>query len=197
MNAVARLGSLKSPDDEKLQELILFIAQRSEGDPLFGAVKLNKLLFYADFLAYATLGSAMTWHRYQKLKNGPAPRAMLPVLGKMESQGLIVQVDRSHFGKSQRRTIARRDANLSKFSADEIALVTDIIDHCRGKNAREMSLMSHKFAGWKLAEEGEDVPYEVMLARLEKPNQGELNRGLLSAPALDALAKEYLSSDVD
>ncbi len=192
-----RSRSVQSPDDDKLQELILFVSQRSEGDPLFGATKLNKLLFYADFLAYATLGSAITSHRYQKLKNGPAPRAVLPILRRMESQGLIVQVQRNHFGKPQRRTIACRDANLSRFSAEEIALVTDILDYCRGKNAREMSLMSHKFAGWKLAEEGEDIPYEVMLAQLEKPTDDDLSRGMLLAPELNAIANECLNSDAD
>ena len=45
------------PDDRKLAEMILLIAKRSEGDPAFGAVKLDKLLFHCDFSAYLTYGT--------------------------------------------------------------------------------------------------------------------------------------------
>jgi hypothetical protein len=57
----------------------LLIATRSEGDEPFGAVKLNKLLFYADFFAYVKFGECITGQEYQKLAQGPAPRRMLPV----------------------------------------------------------------------------------------------------------------------
>jgi len=46
--------------DKRLRELILLIATRSEGDEPFGAVKLNKLLFYADFFAYVKFGESIT-----------------------------------------------------------------------------------------------------------------------------------------
>ena len=39
------------PDCEKLKELVLVVAQLCADDRNFGAVKLNKLLFFADFLA--------------------------------------------------------------------------------------------------------------------------------------------------
>jgi len=43
-------------DDEKLRELILYLADNSNGDESFGALNLNKHLFYADFYAYVYLG---------------------------------------------------------------------------------------------------------------------------------------------
>ena len=51
-----------------LGELILYIAERCAEDPIFGAVKLNKLLWRADFLAYA--------------RDGSAPRCRAQTLGK-------------------------------------------------------------------------------------------------------------------
>ena len=36
-------------NERKFRELILNISEQSEGDSTFGAVKLNKLLFYIDF----------------------------------------------------------------------------------------------------------------------------------------------------
>lgn len=52
------------PDDDKFKELILFICERSEGDSPFGAIKLNKLLFFTDFVSYSRFGHAVTWHEY-------------------------------------------------------------------------------------------------------------------------------------
>ena len=40
---------------DKFRELILYIAQESEGDPNFGATKLNKILFFCDFLGLPRL----------------------------------------------------------------------------------------------------------------------------------------------
>lgn len=65
--------------EEKLRELILYIAQKSKTDPRCGAVKLNKLLYYADFSAYRLLGRAITGAEYQHLKKGRRPeRAYQP-----------------------------------------------------------------------------------------------------------------------
>ena len=74
------------PDDEKFKELVLYIARKSECDPRFGATKLNKLLFFSDFLAFKRLGSPITGQTYFKLDHGPAPRRMLPLKERMQAQ---------------------------------------------------------------------------------------------------------------
>jgi hypothetical protein len=165
----------KEPDNGKLKELILFICQRSLGDPRFGATKLNKLLFYTDFFAYLSLGNAITWQPYQKLKNGPAPRRLLPLLEEMRDSGDAAQARHQYFGREQIRTIALRDSDLSKFSAQEIALVTEVIDYFWESNASQMSDFSHEFRGWKLAADGEDIPYEVALIQLDDDQHCGLN----------------------
>jgi len=60
---------MQKRDDTKLKELILLLARESEGDPHFGATKLNKELFYTDFLAYLNFGQAVT-----EIQNGCYPR---------------------------------------------------------------------------------------------------------------------------
>ena len=44
------IKSAAHANDAKLRELVLYICYLSEGDNSFGKVKLNKILFYADFL---------------------------------------------------------------------------------------------------------------------------------------------------
>ena len=69
------------PEDARLRELILLICKGSEGDPRFGAVKLNKLLFYCDFSAYAKLGKSITGQEYLALPEGPALKKLKPFTG--------------------------------------------------------------------------------------------------------------------
>src|SRR5262245_17319205 len=89
--------------DARLREIILLIAMRSEGDEPFGAVKLNKLLFYADFLSYVKFGESITGQEYQALPQGPAPRRMLPVLQRMQKNGVLAIRENDYYGKNQQR----------------------------------------------------------------------------------------------
>ena len=49
-----RRGAGPCGSDEKLRELIVLISEWSQADPKFGAIKLNKLLFHADFSSFLT-----------------------------------------------------------------------------------------------------------------------------------------------
>ncbi len=170
---------------------MLYICRRSEGDAPFGAVKLNKLLFYADFLAYRQLGHAITWHPYQRLENGPAPKRLLPILNKMEEQGDLATGEVLYYGYAQKRSCALREPDLSRFTGEEIALVDGLIQDCWGKGAKAMSEMSHAFLGWIQAKNGEHIPYEVALVDFEKPTEAQLAQGAAIADELRALAADF------
>src|SRR6266850_1320842 len=95
--------------DLKLREAIIFIAGRSASDPGFGAVKLNKILFKADLRSFVQYGRPVTGVEYQALKNGPAPRRLLPVKKQMLQAGDIQEEEREVGGYRQVRVIARRE----------------------------------------------------------------------------------------
>jgi hypothetical protein len=186
------LGLAKTPDDGKFQELVLYICRRSEGDAAFGAVKLNKLLFYADFLAYRQLGDAITWQPYQRLENGPAPKRMVPTLKKMETRGDLASAEVNYYGHKQKRSMALREPDLSRFSGEEVALIDSLIESFWGKSAKAMSEMSHAFIGWSQANDGENIPYTVALVDFEEPTKAQLAQGVAMADKLRALAGEFL-----
>lgn len=153
---------------DKLRELVLYVCTASEGDEAFGSVKLNKLLFYSDFLTYLRYGAPITGQEYQKLKNGPAPRLMLPLLNDMKASEQLAIAERSYFGHPQKRPVALREADLSQFSAQEIATVNQVLRTFQRQNGTEISELSHNFPGWQLADEGETIPYSsVLLHRRE------------------------------
>ena len=147
---------------DKFKELVLYIARKSEGDPNFGAIKLNKLLFFSDFLCYRTFGTSITEATYFKLPFGPAPRRLLPALHQLEEADDCYQIERNYFGKTQKRVLARRDPDLTLFSAAEISLVDEVIHILWDNDGREVSELSHRFIGWQAASDQEDIPYETV-----------------------------------
>lgn len=181
---------IKRHNDKKLAELILLIAERSQGDPTFGAVKLNKLLFYCDFTAYLTFGSPITGQEYFALKNGPAPRRLKPVTTKMANDGEFAIQETQYCGYRQNKPIALRPADVSVFTPEEINLIDQIIQKNRGKNATQISDESHLFVGWRVARDQETIPYQTALVGFRKPTAAEREYGL----TLEALAQGYLNA---
>jgi hypothetical protein len=164
---------------DKFRELIVFIAYRCADDPNFGDTFLNKALFFSDALALQHFGKPLTGARYQKLKWGPAPRALLPLRDELiEERVVTVEVV-----GDRRVTRATRDA-LPVFSDEEVDLVEQVIDAFRGMWAIHVSDVSHELSpGWNLVEIGEDIPLESQfIAR--RVSKATLERGR-------ELAKQY------
>src|SRR4051794_31046134 len=79
------------PNEAKLRELIVYLADKCAPDPRFGAVKLNKLLYFIDAFAFAKFGQPVTGVEYMKQKRGPVPRRMVPAIAALKREGAIAQ----------------------------------------------------------------------------------------------------------
>lgn len=168
---------LSSIPADKFQELILHIAEQSENDRNFGATKLNKLLFYADFLFYLRNRRSITGQNYQKLNHGPAPRGLKPAVDNLELMQSAKIVERTHFGRTQKRLVALRSADLSVFTAEEISFVDSLIKDFWDKNATDVSDMSHRFHGWQLAKIGEEIPYSSVFVNARHTCESDYANG--------------------
>ena len=164
------------PDgDKRLRELIVYIADKCQDDPKFGATKLNKILFYADHLAFARYGQPITGAKYQRLERGPAPVRLRPVQAQMERDGDIVVRKREFRGRAQHRTIATRGADLTIFNGREIALVDEVIGIFWEKTAAEVSDVSHGIS-WLTRYNGDPIPYEAIYLSDEPVTPGDISR---------------------
>ena len=149
--------------DDRLRQLILYIAQQCEGQRTFGATKLNKILYYSDFISYARYGEPITGALYMRLPNGPAPVRLLPVRDAMVLSGDIVIRERKFYQNIQLRIIALTDPDIDTlFKPRDIALVDEVIRTLSSKTAAEVSDLSHGIA-WKIAGDRELIPYESIL----------------------------------
>ena len=177
-----------SKNNKKLQELILYISMKSEGDERFGKVKLNKLLFFSDFRAFLYHGKSITGQDYQALQQGPAPKSMLPVLNAMEALGEIAVREKEYHGYNQQRVFAIRPPDIDAFDPKEIALIDEVITKHWGHTGKDISDKSHDFIGWALAKPGEIIPYSVVMVGTRELTAREREKGI----KLEAMAHQCL-----
>jgi hypothetical protein len=161
----------------KFKQLILLLAQRSADDPRFGAVKLNKLLYFCDFEAYRTLGHPITGARYQKEEYGPLAPAMLPIQDEMIGDGLIEIQRREVGGHEQAVTVALHHSDPKAFTAEELRIIDRVLASLWPMGAVDVSEYSHvESTGWKLANIGDTIPYSSALFEKRKLTEQGLAR---------------------
>jgi hypothetical protein len=148
------------PSDQRLRELIIYISMKCMDDPGFGATKLNKILYFADTIAFRTRGIPITGVEYMKLGRGPVPKHLVPIRDKMIDEGDIVLIQREYFGHEQHRTIPLREPDLGIFDAEAISIVDEVVYRLFGENADVVSELSHGIA-WRVPEDHESIPYEA------------------------------------
>jgi hypothetical protein len=158
------------PNDTKLKELILHIAKQNANDNRrFGAVKLNKLLFYADFLSYLRRGVSITNQEYFAIKEGPAPKRMLPVTEKMICDGEFAY-DLIDVGAQRplKKPIALRPPDYDELETQDVVIANEVIERFRDLNGTQLSDLSHRFAGYIAAfAEGNKTTIPYSMARFD------------------------------
>lgn len=154
-------GSDTPQTRERLRELMLFIADRCEDDSNFGVTKLNKILYYCDFLAFAKLGEPITGISYNKLPFGPVPTAAQIVRDKMRQDGEIVITHEGSVSFRLSRVVPVREADLCLFTGPQVALIDSVIEAVGDANARLLTDITHGNA-WKVLSYNDIVPYEFV-----------------------------------
>lgn len=146
--------------DRRLRELMLYVASKCSDDPGFGATKLNKILYFSDFLSYLNDSRPVTGAEYMAQQHGPVPKRLVPLRQELEEAGHAVVEKRARLTHEQHRLIPMREPDLSLFSAREIAIVDEVIQRLWGRRATEVSQLSHGIA-WNVPSEGESIPYQA------------------------------------
>ena len=148
-----------SGGQNRLKEAILYVCQKASEMEFFGAIKLNKILWRADFRSYAERQIPVTGRQYQRLAMGPAPVEMPPVVNDLLRTGAIV-IERRRVGRhEERRHIAKAAPVLRAFSPEDLDYLGEAIEHYRYLTGSEASDESHGVA-WKTREDGDPMPYQ-------------------------------------
>jgi hypothetical protein len=162
----------------KFKELMLYAAEKSVEDDAFGATKLNKILFFSDFLHFGLAGGSITGATYKRKANGPVPTQLPAMAREIEQAHYGHFVERPYFNLKQRRLVADRRANPLIFLDEERDLIDDVIKSLGSSSAADVSDLSHiRSRAWQVAEEGEVIPYTAVFLSTREASPSDLKRG--------------------
>ena len=173
---ISRHGMETPPGDDRLGEAILLVAERLTDDPAGrGAVKLNKILWWADFESFRERGRSVTGAVYQKLNEGPAPVRLVPTRKKLLKSGAVEMEERDRGAQSPEKVLLARRAPEPIFDKDDLRYLERALSKFRGMTGKECSDFSHRAsAGWQTVNKGEIIPYETSLVDTRPPSQADL-----------------------
>lgn len=154
-------------DPGKLKNLILYILDKCGGKPNFGETVLYKLLYFVDFDAYEILGKPITGTSYVKLQFGPAPKIkeFQNVVNTMVNNKELMIFHRDYHGKTQKRYIAFVEPDLRVFFGEEQAVMDKVLSRLSHMRAVEIEVYAHGDAPWRLSNNGDIIPYELVMER--------------------------------
>lgn len=153
----------------------MYVAKACEEAPYFGLVKLNKIIWRADFESFTQRGQPVTGRLYQKLKQGPAPVEMLPLLNELQAEGHLTIKNVRQGEYYEQRPFALSDPILTLFSKQDLDCFDRSITAYWGMTGKEVSEDSHGVA-WKTRETGEPMPYELAYLSDEPIGAGQRGR---------------------
>ena len=126
----------------RLKNIMLYILERC-GEVWY--TKMNKLLFYIDFVSYREQGTAMTGLAYRAISYGPVPDRWDKIYSEFSE---ITQELRPAGEYSGSVLITTDKADTSLFTATELDIM-DRICSCMGTySARKLTELSHKEEAW-------------------------------------------------
>jgi hypothetical protein len=126
-----------------------------------GLTKLNKILWKADFDAYAARRVPVTGRAYQRLELGPAPREVRRLLREMIRKRLL-HLEETDFGDGiiEFHPIADEPPSISYFDDEDISFVDASIAYYWNLTGKETSDDSHGIP-WKSRKNNEPMFYEL------------------------------------
>ena len=127
-------------------------------DDALGRVKLHKILYFADFLRYLEPGEPMTGEDYLKQKFGPTARHLNKALHELEEIGALKTETRPFHGYLKYTFNSLRAPQTNLLSAEELALLREVIDFVCKHTATQISEFSHS-EPWTLVDVGDRIPY--------------------------------------
>lgn len=129
---------------DKLKNILLYYIEQ-EGGVFF--TKMNKLLFYTDFLAYRLTGKGMTGLCYKAIAYGPVPLHWDRVYSFYNDidQEIVQYPD----GRAGTRLVSNLSPDKSYFSEDELEMLDYIYQRFKKETPTQISEISHQEEAWK------------------------------------------------
>ncbi len=126
----------------KTRDIVLYYINKMGG--VF-VTKMNKLLFYTDFLSYRRRGYGMTGLTYKAMQFGPVPSKW----GKVYDSLSDIDMNESILNQSSGIKLESRiKPDDKKLTESDRQILKDVCERFAKKTASEISIESHQEQGW-------------------------------------------------
>lgn len=158
-------------DFEKLVGTIHYVCEKA-GDAALDPIKLNKVLWYSDCMAYLQRGRSITNATYIRKQHGPVPRAQKSAIAALENRGAIMSGKLNADGRWEKRFDVTAEADKSQFDGEELAIIDRVFKAISRRDSMDISEQTHGDV-WELAGMDEPVPLFTVFAEKLAPITAE------------------------
>lgn len=146
----------------RLKNLLLYIIEQM-GEVF--QTKMNKVLFYIDFLSYRESGMAISGLAYNAIEFGPVPLRWDRVYSAFDE---IVPESRLVHEQESTALTASAEADMTSFTDQERAIIDTVCTKMKGLSAHDISELSHNEPAWqRYLHQEETIPYEEAFSLVE------------------------------
>lgn len=139
----------------RLKNIMLYILNKCDD---VWCTKMNKLLFYTDFLSYRERGMAMTGLSYRAIDFGPVPERWDRVYSEFHEVRQELRQVGDFVGSV---LIASEESDYSMFTDAELKVLDAICTHFSKMSSREISRISHDEDAWlNHHDKHEHIPFD-------------------------------------
>jgi len=127
----------------KIKNVLLYFIEKSHGVFI---TKMNKLLFYTDFLSYRVSGKGMTGLRYKAIQHGPVPVRWDRIYSFYDDiHQEIVQLSNDREGTM---LISNLSPVMADFSDEELEILRTVYERFKKETPTQISETSHQEEAW-------------------------------------------------
>ena len=146
----------RNPNFEKFTEMVVYFSEKVQ--PF--KTKMNKLLFYADFLMFKQSCFSISGTRYSAINMGPVPHNFQSIFeylaNKKEIEIYYTQFPQGYIGE-QFKARQDRTFNANLFSKEELEILEKVATTFKKTSTNDIIELSHLEKAWKDNEQTKNV----------------------------------------
>ena len=129
---------------DRLKNILLYFIEKSNG--VF-FTKMNKLLFYADFMAYRVTGKSVSGLAYKAIAHGPVPVRWDRIYSFYDE--IDQEIVQFSDGREGTKLVSKLSPDMAEFSDDELKILEYVSQRFKNETPTQISETSHEEEAWK------------------------------------------------
>ena len=146
----------RNPNFEKFSEMVVYFSEQMQ--PF--KTKMNKLLFYADFLMFKQTCFSVSGVRYKAINMGPVPNNFQSIFEYLANEDVIdilyTQFPQGYVGE-QFKARTDRPFNAKLFTENELDVLQKVATEFKPTSTNDIIELSHLEEAWKKNEKDKSV----------------------------------------